>query len=78
MGIKDFFMRKMLERQMKDLPAEQREKMIGVISSNPEFFQKIATEIKQKQKEGRDQTAATMEVMRKYQGELQKIMGAHQ
>jgi len=78
MGIKDFFVRKMLERQMKDLPVEQREKMIGVISSNPEFFQKIAEEIKQKQKEGRYQTAATMEVMRKYQGELQKIMGAQQ
>jgi len=78
MGIKDFFVRKMLERQMKDLPVAQREKMIEVISSNPEFFQKIAEEIKQKQKEGRNQTAATMEVMRKHQGELQKIMSARQ
>ena len=78
MGVKDFFMRKMLEKQMKDLPADQREQMIAVISENPEFFQKIAKEIKQKQKEGRDQMAATMEVMRKHQGELQKIMGPQQ
>lgn len=75
MGVKDFFMKKMLEKQMKDLPAEQRDQMIAVISENPEFFQNIAKEIKQKQKEGRDQMAATMEVMRKHQGELQKIMG---
>ena len=75
MGVKDFFMKKMLEKQMKDLPAEQRNQMIAVISENPEFFQNIAKEIKQKQKEGRDQMAATMEVMRKHQGELQKIMG---
>ena len=75
MGVKDFFMKKMLEKQMKDLPADQRDQMIAVISENPEFFQNIAKEIKQKQKEGRDQMAATMEVMRKHQGELQKIMG---
>ena len=68
-------MKKMLEKQMKDLPADQRDQMIAVISENPEFFQKIAKEIKQMQKEGRDQMAATMEVMRKHQGELQKIMG---
>ncbi len=78
MGVKDFFMKKMLEKQMKDLPADQRDQMIAVISENPEFFQNIAKEIKQKQKEGRDQMAATMEVMRKHQGELQKIMGPQQ
>ena len=78
MGVKDFFMKKMLEKQMKDLPKDQREQMIAVISENPEFFQKIAKEIKQMQKEGRDQMAATMEVMRKHQGELQKIMGPQQ
>ena len=78
MGVKDFFMKKMLEKQLKDLPADQREKMIAVISENPEFFQKIAEEIKTAQKEGKDQMAATMEVMRKHQGELQKIMGPQQ
>lgn len=75
MGVKDFFMKKMLEKQLKDLPAEQRDKMIAVISENPEFFQKIAEEIKAEQSRGKDQMAATMAVMRKHQGELQKIMG---
>lgn len=75
MGVKDFFMRKMLEKQLKDLPADQRDKMIEVITNNPEFFQKIAEEIKAAQAKGKDQMAATMEVMRKHQAELQKIMG---
>ena len=79
MGVKDFFMKKMLERQMKDLPPEQRDVMIKVISENPDFFKKIGDEIQNKIKnEGRDQMAATMEVMRKHQSELQKIMGAGQ
>ncbi len=78
MGVKDFFMKKMLEKQLKDLPADQREKMIAVISKNPEFFQKIAEEIKKEEKAGKNQMAATMEVMRKHQGELQKIMGSQQ
>jgi hypothetical protein len=78
MGVKDFFMKKMLEKQLKNLPAEQRDKMIAVISENPEFFQKIAEEIKAEQKNGKDQMAATMVVMRKHQGELQKIMGGMQ
>lgn len=75
MGVKDYFMKKMLEKQLKNLPPEQRDKMIAVISDNPEFFQKIAEEIKEEQKKGKDQMAATMVVMRKHQGELQKIMG---
>lgn len=76
MGVKDFFMKKMLEKQMKDLPAEQRDVMIKVITENPDFFQKIGDEIQNKIKnEGKDQMAATMEVMRKHQSELQKIMG---
>ena len=78
MGVKDFLMKKMLEKQLKDLPADQRDKMIAVISENPEFFQKIAEEIKAEQKNGKDQMAATMTVMRKHQGELQKIMGGMQ
>lgn len=78
MGVKDFLARKMLERQMKDLPPEQKEVMIKAITENPEFFETIAKEIKAKTKEGKSEMTATMEVMRKHQGELQKIMGGGQ
>lgn len=66
-------MRKMLERQLKGVPKEEQEKMINMISKNPEFFQKIAVEVKAKMDGGKDQMAATMEVMQKHQEELKKI-----
>ena len=78
MGVKDFLTRKLLERQLKSLPKEQREIMTQVITENPDFFEMIAKEIKQKTKEGKSEMTATMEVMRKHQGDLQKIMGGVQ
>jgi primosomal protein N' len=74
MGIKDFMTRKLLERQMKDLPPEQRDMVIKAVQENPELFEKIAKEIQEKTKQGKNQTAASMEVMRKYQSELQQAM----
>lgn len=71
--IKEFLMRKMLERQLKNVPKEDQEKMIGMITKNPEFFQKIAVEVKAKMDGGMDQMAATMLVMKKYETEFKKI-----
>lgn len=73
-GLKKFLMKKMLERQLKNLPPAQRELMMQVVTENPEFFQNIAKEIEAEKKKGKPETAATMEVMRKHQGELQKLM----
>ncbi len=73
-------MRKMLERQMKDVPKEDQEKMIAMITKNPELFQKIALEVKAKVEGANgspkmDQMKATMEVMKNYEEELR---GLHQ
>lgn len=78
MGIKNFIQRKMMERQMKDLPKDQRDKMMGAIEKNPELFEKISKETQQKMKEGKGQMAASMEVMRKYQNELRDALGESQ
>ncbi len=68
-------MKKMLQRQMKDIPKEQQDVIMRAVEKNPDFFEKIAKEIEQKTKqEGKDQNSAAFEVMRKHQGELQKIM----
>ncbi len=72
---KDFFIKKMLESQMKNIPAEQREKIIKAISDNPEFFTKLAEEIKKEMDSGKNQMAAIMAVLPKYQDELRKMMG---
>lgn len=76
MGIKDFFVKKMLAGQLKKsgLPEAQQEMIMNAVLKNPEFFEKIAKEAKVLEKQGRSQQAAMMEVMRKHQGELQKIM----
>ncbi len=59
---------------MPDVPEADQEKMIGVIEKNPELFKKIAEEIQEKIKGGKDQMTAAMEVARKYQNDLKGIM----
>jgi hypothetical protein len=71
--IKDFLMRKMLERQLKGVPKEEQEKMITMITKNPDFFQKVAVEVKAKMDGGMDQMAATAAVMKTHEEELRKI-----
>lgn len=71
---KNFLMKQMLKRQLKGVPEAQQEQIIALVEQNPDFFQSIAQEVEALTKQGRDQTAAVMEVMRKRQGELQKLM----
>jgi hypothetical protein len=74
MGLKDLLMRKMLQSKMKDVPVDQQEKILAMVEKNPEFFQKIAIEVQEKMKQGKDQMAATMEVMQKYQNDLKGML----
>jgi len=76
MGIKDFFVKKMLRSQLKKsgVPEAQQEKLIEGMLKNPELFEKIAKEIKNLEKQGKNQMAASMEVMKKYQNELREVM----
>lgn len=71
---KNFLMKQMLKRQLKGVPEAQQEQIIALVEQNPDFFNSIAQEVDALTKQGRDQTAAVMEVMRKRQGELQKLM----
>lgn len=74
MGIKDFFLKKALEYKMKDVPESQREMFLALMEKHPDFFKKIGDEVKQKTKAGMSEMAATMQVMREHQAELQRIM----
>ena len=67
-------MRKMVQSKMKDVPAAEQEKILAMIEKNPDFFQKIAVEVQEKMKQGKDQMAATMEVMSKYQDDLKGML----
>ena len=74
-GLKDKATEKMLEKQLAQVPPAQREMLMGAIKRNPEFFEKIAQKIKEEEKRnGGNQMAASMKIMRENQGELMKIM----
>lgn len=64
----------MLASKMKGVPQAEQDKIFDMIEKNPEFFQKIGAEVQEKmQKEGKDQMAASMEVMQKYKDQLQSL-----
>ena len=71
--LKEFLMKKMLKSQMKGIPEAEQDKIIAIVSKNPELFQKIATEVKAEMDKGVEQQAATLKVMQKYQAELKAI-----
>jgi hypothetical protein len=73
-GLKKMLTNKLMERQLKALPPAQREAIMAAVNANPDFFNKLAKEIETEKKAGKSEMAASMEVMRKYQGELQKLM----
>ncbi|MEN9390594.1 MAG: hypothetical protein RLZZ283_694 [Candidatus Parcubacteria bacterium] len=70
----NFFMKMMLQRQLKNLPKDVQEKLMAAIEKNPDFFKKILEEIQQKVKSGQSQMAATQQVMMAYKADLQKMM----
>lgn len=74
MGIKNFFLRQVVKSKMKGVPEAEQERILAMVERNPEFFKKIGDEIKKRTKAGKDETVATMEVMREHQAEFQKLM----
>ena len=74
MGIKDFFLKQVLKRKLKDVPEAQRDMLMGAMEKSPDFFKKIGDEIQKRVKRGESEMAATMVVMREHQAELQRIM----
>jgi len=74
MGVKDFLTEKLIRAKMKNLPKNQQDMFIKLIKENPDLFKKIGKEVKALTKSGTSEMTATMQVMRKYQAEIQKIM----
>lgn len=73
-NLKNFAIKKLLEKQMKDAPPEQREMVTALLEKDPQLFEKIAKEMQEElKKNGNNQMAAAMKVLPKYQSE---IMGA--
>ena len=73
-GVKNFLLKKALAAKMKDVPEAQREQFLAMMEKNPGLFEKIGKEVEEKKKAGMDEFMATMSVMQKYKGELQKLV----
>ncbi len=71
---KELLMKKLLQSKLGALPKDEQEKIIKLVTKNPELFQEIAMKIKAQMDSGKDQTAATMSVMKQYQSQVQKLM----
>lgn len=65
---------KLMDKQLKNLPPEQREAIKAAILKNPTLFEKIAKEVEGLKKQGIPEMAASMKVMQKYKGELAKAL----
>ncbi len=77
MSVKDFLVKKLAERQLKDVPPEQRDMVMKILENNPDLFLKMSKEVDHKiKKEGKDQMLAMMEVGKKYQKELKAALEA--
>jgi hypothetical protein len=74
MGIKDFFVKQMMKSKLKGVPEAQRDMIMQLVESHPDFFKKIGEEVEKRKKSGQDEMAATLQVMREHQSELQKLM----
>lgn len=72
MGFQNFLLKKMLRTQ--GVPEAQIGMFIAMIEKNPELFKTIATEIQEKVKGGMNQMDAGMEVMKKHEEELKKLI----
>ena len=72
--IKNKALEKLMEKQLGHLPKEQQEMIMKMIENNPDLFKKIGDEIDAKKKAGQNELYAGIEVMKKYQGEIQKLM----
>ena len=71
-------MKQAMKSQLKGVPAEEQERILDMVERNPEFFEKLAAELQEAMKSGKDQQAVAMEIMQKHRVELAKLMGGNQ
>jgi len=73
MLMKNFFLRKMMATQMKNVPKDQQEQILTLFEKNPELFMNLGKEIQEEMKKGKDQMSAAMDVMKRHEAELKTL-----
>lgn len=70
---KRMMLKAMMAKQLKGLPKDMQEKVIGMVEKNPEFFTAMAKKIQERVKRGENQMMAMQAVAKEHQAELQKM-----
>jgi hypothetical protein len=71
--IKEFLLKQAVKHGTKNLPKDQAALLQAAVEKNPELFSKIAKEIEVLKKAGKPEMYAALDVMKKYQKELQGL-----
>lgn len=73
--IKDYAVKKMLDKQLKGVPEDQKQMIMAMVEKDPKLFEKIAKELQEEMKtNGNNQMQAAMKVLPKYQAEIMACM----
>lgn len=72
---KQFLMKKMIERQLKDVAPEQRDMIFKAFEKDPDLFMRLAAEAEEKTKSGMSQMDAAQKVFAAHADELRKLLG---
>lgn len=71
--IKEFLLKQAVKHGTKNLPKDQQEMLTKAVEKDPALFEKIAKEIEALKKQGKPEMYAALDVMKKYQKELQAL-----
>jgi len=71
--IKEFLLKQAVKQGTKNLPKDQQEMLAKAVEKDPKLFEKIAKEIDALKKAGKPEMYAALDVMKKYQKELQSL-----
>lgn len=71
--IKEFFLKQAVKHGTKNLPKDQQDMLAAAVEKNPKLFEKIAKEIEALKKQGKPEMYAALDVMKKYQKEMQEL-----
>lgn len=74
MSIQGLLLNQYAKWKMRDVPKDERERMVALVSKNPELFKKMGEEIERRKNGGESEMKANMEVMKKYRIELSALM----
>lgn len=66
-------MKQAIKHGTKNLPKDQAEMLQAAVDKDPKLFEKIAKEIDELKKTGKPEMYAALDVMKKYQKELQAL-----